>query len=123
MSAAASSSDDEVIEALDAVAETAEATASDARRVQSVVRTSRRQRAQGRSWGEIIANEERPRLVERLSRLLARVSGAGSKLRRAQARALRDEGMTIDQIAELFGVSRQRVSALLARAGPQDVEL
>lgn len=123
MSVAPSDSDDEVIEALDAVAETAEATAADARRVQSVVRTSRRQRAQGRSWREIIANEERPRLVERLSHLLARVSGAGSKLRRAQARALRAEGMTIDQIAELFGVSRQRVSALLARGVAEEAEV
>ena len=40
---------------------------------------------------------------------------AGSRLRRAEARALHVEGMTMEQIADLFGVTRQRVSALLKR--------
>jgi DNA-binding transcriptional regulator LsrR (DeoR family) len=40
----------------------------------------------------------------------------GASLRRAEAQALHDEGMTMDQIAEHFGVSRQRVSALLRKA-------
>jgi hypothetical protein len=114
VSAATRETQDEVLEALDEVAETAEATAMDARRLQTAVRTSRRLRVQGRSWCEIITREDRPRLVERLSAVLARLSGTGSRLRRAQARALRAEGLTIDQIAELFGVTRQRVSALLA---------
>jgi CRP-like cAMP-binding protein len=115
VSAAPRETQDEVLEALDEVAETAEATAMDARRLQTAVRTSRRLRVQGRSWSEIITREDRPRLVERLSAVLARLSGTGSRLRRAQARALRAEGLTIDQIAELFGVTRQRVSALLGR--------
>ena len=111
---------DEVIEALAEVAETAEATATDVRRLQTAVQASRRQRAQGRPWRDIIEAEDRPKLVERLSAVLARVSGAGSRLRRAQARALRQEGLTIDEIAELFGVSRQRVSALLVRDGSRE---
>ena len=38
-------------------------------------------------------------------------------LRSAEERALYAEGLTMNQIVELFGVSRQRVSALL-RARP-----
>jgi len=115
VSAAPRETRDEVLDALDEVAETAEATAIDARRLQTAVRTSRRLRVQGRSWREIITREDRPRLVERVSAVLARLSGTGSRLRRAQARALRAEGLTVDQIAELFGVTRQRISALLGR--------
>jgi len=44
---------------------------------------------------------------------LATLVEAGSRLRRAEAHALHAEGMTMEQIAELFGVTRQRVSALL----------
>ena len=43
--------------------------------------------------------------------------------RRAEARALYDEGLTMDEIATLFGVTRQRVSGLLrkeARAAPDN---
>jgi DNA-binding transcriptional regulator LsrR (DeoR family) len=40
-------------------------------------------------------------------------------VRRAEARALYAEGLTMDQIAERFGVTRQRVSALLRKARDQ----
>ena len=38
---------------------------------------------------------------------------AACRLRRAQAAALHDEGLTMDRIAELFGVTRQRISQIL----------
>jgi len=41
---------------------------------------------------------------------------AGGQFRGAEANALYDEGANMDEIAALFGVSRQRVSALLARS-------
>jgi DNA-binding transcriptional regulator LsrR (DeoR family) len=41
---------------------------------------------------------------------------SGSNVRRAEAQALHAEGMTMEQIAERFGVTRQRVSALLRKA-------
>lgn len=52
-------------------------------------------------------------LVRRVGALQERLAAAAARLRRTQARALRDDGLTTDRIAELFGVSRQRVSALL----------
>lgn len=74
---------------------------------------------EGRSWTELVEHEERPLIVEQLSANLERLSSAGSRLRRAQAKALHDEGMTMEQIASFFGVTRQRVSALL-RPRPTD---
>ena len=38
---------------------------------------------------------------------------AGANVRRAEAEALYAEGLTMEQIARSFGVTRQRVSALL----------
>jgi hypothetical protein len=70
-------------------------------------------REAGRSWGEIVTNEQHPLVVELLAANFGRLSTAGARLRRAQARALHDEGMTMEQIATAFGVTRQRVSALL----------
>ena len=43
----------------------------------------------------------------------------GARVRRAEAVALYGEGMTMEEIAEKFGVTRQRVSALLRDAGGQ----
>lgn len=70
-------------------------------------------REAGRTWAEIVPAEEPPLVVELLALNHGRLSASGSKLRRAQARALHDEGMTMEQIAQAFGVTRQRVSALL----------
>jgi hypothetical protein len=39
-----------------------------------------------------------------------------SRLRQAEARALRFEGLTMEAIGAMFGVTRQRVSALLKQA-------
>lgn len=71
------------------------------------------QRTQGRSWYDIVSGEKRPLIVERISSAMSALSRAGSGWRRAQAHALHDEDVSINRIAELFGVTRQRVSALL----------
>jgi hypothetical protein len=73
----------------------------------------RAEREQGRSYSDIEGGQPRPLIVEMTRDSLAALVDAGSRLRRAEARALHAEGMTMDQIADLFGVTRQRVSALL----------
>jgi predicted HTH domain antitoxin len=60
-------------------------------------------------------------VVERISTVLAALSTAGHTWRREQAAALQSEQVSINRIAALFGVSRQRISALLRDNGP-DVE-
>ena len=73
----------------------------------------RAQREAGWSYRQIDAGPEPPLVVEVTRDALAALVEAAGRLRRAEARALHAEGLTMNQIAELFGVSRQRVSALL----------
>jgi hypothetical protein len=70
-------------------------------------------RRSGRSWTEIVSAESRPLIVERISTVLASLAGAGHAWRREQASALRGEQVSINRIAAMFGVTRQRISALL----------
>jgi hypothetical protein len=80
-------------------------------------------REQGQSYREIISGEDRPPLVELVTRMIDVLIDAGGQYRRVQAKALYDEGATMDQIADLFGVSRQRVSTLLSRSrGPRPTD-
>jgi hypothetical protein len=72
-----------------------------------------RERRRGGSWEQIVVAEERPLIVEQLSSAMASLAGAGGHWRRMQAHALHDEGVSINRIAALYGVTRQRVSALL----------
>jgi hypothetical protein len=44
---------------------------------------------------------------------MSALAGAGGQWRRTQAQALHDEAVSINRIAELYGVTRQRVPALL----------
>lgn len=71
------------------------------------------QRHEGRAWLDIVSGEQRPLIVERISTVLASLSAAGSLWRREQATALQAEEVSINRIAALFGVTRQRISALL----------
>lgn len=67
----------------------------------------------GRPLHEIVPHEETPPLVGLLTQSAEHLQAYGSRVRRTEARALHKEGLTMEQIARLFGVSRQRVSALL----------
>jgi DNA-directed RNA polymerase specialized sigma24 family protein len=105
--------DDPVLEALDVLVRALRANAA---RIESTIARAERireQREEGLSYREIESGVDRPLIVELTRDNLAALVEAGSRLRRAEARALHGEGMTMEQIAELFGVTRQRVSALL----------
>ena len=75
----------------------------------------RRLRAKGTSYAEIVATRDGPLLVQLLTESSTALDTSGASVRRAEARALYAEGLTMDQIAEGFGVTRQRVSALLRK--------
>jgi len=70
-------------------------------------------RRAGRPWLELVTGEARPLIVERISSVLAGLASAGHAWRREQAAALQREQVSINRIAALFGVTRQRISALL----------
>jgi DNA-directed RNA polymerase sigma subunit (sigma70/sigma32) len=69
--------------------------------------------ASGRPIAHIVPEEETPLLVQLLTESAEVLADYGARVRRSEARVLYREGMTMEQIADLFGVSRQRVSALL----------
>jgi Homeodomain-like domain-containing protein len=76
----------------------------------------RRLRAQGVPYTETVLREEGPLIVHLLTESSTALDICGANVRRAEAQALYAEGLTMEQIAEHFGVTRQRVSALLRKS-------
>jgi Sigma-70, region 4 len=76
----------------------------------------RKARARGLQYSDTVSNEDGPLIVQLITESSTALHTSGANVRRAEAQALHDEGMTMDQIAERFGVTRQRVSALLRKA-------
>ncbi len=104
--------DDELVLALDGVIG-ALADACQERSVVSERATAiRNHRRQGKSVSQLAGTDEGG-IVVQISGLLSRLNSATTRLRRAQARAMRSEGATTERIADVLGVSRQRISALL----------
>jgi hypothetical protein len=104
--------DDELLAALDELV--AALHQNNARNAEAIARAEeiKRERAAGRAWSEIVSGE-RPLIVELLTRNLEALTTYGSRLRRLEARALHDEGLSMERIGALFGVTRQRISELL----------
>ena len=76
----------------------------------------RRLRSEGAPYAEIVSMSDGPLIVQLLTESSRALDISGASVRRAEARALYAEGLTMDQIAEGFGVTRQRVSTLLRKA-------
>ena len=104
--------DDEVLEALAALVETLAETKSTIDKAIAGAKRMRRQRVRGSTYSDIVSKEDEL-VVELVTAMLRGLFDAGSRLRRAEARALSAEGLSMERIGELFGVSRQRVSELL----------
>lgn len=103
----------EAIRALEELVTALDESVAELTRARSRVDTLLSERRAGRSWEEIVSAEERPLVVESISTVLASLAGAGAGWRRAQAAALQAENVSINRIAAMFGVTRQRISALL----------
>ena len=104
---------------LEALAALDEALADNQQRVKLIKKRMaqlRRLRANGASYADIVSSRDGPLLVHLLTESSAALDTSGATVRRAEAQALYREGLTMEQIAEHFGVSRQRVSALLRKA-------
>lgn len=102
-----------LIDALTQIEAAAGDNAARSRQLQRRARALRRQLQEGADLVHLIEAEQPPRMVELLSTNMATLETAGSEFRAAEALALRSRGLTIERIAELFGVTRQRISALL----------
>ena len=86
-----------------------------AKQIRRRIAQVRRQRSGGAEYSEIVASEDGPLVVQLLTESSTSLDIAGAQVRRAEAHALYAEGLTMEQIAEVFGVSRQRVSTLLRK--------
>ena len=98
---------------LDGLADAVDDNARDERRLARSIRRLRVGRAAGRTWHDLISGEREPGVLKLAARILTRLTETSGSLRRVIASGLRLEGATIAAIAALFGVSHQRVSALL----------
>ena len=102
-----------LLAALTDIEEAAQDNAGRSRQLQRRARQLRRQLESGKNLASLVEAEPAPRMVELISSNMATLETAGAEFRAAEALALRAEGLTIEAIAELFGVTRQRISALL----------
>lgn len=73
-------------------------------------------RDEGSSYSEMGSHLDGSPVIAMLGEVSEALIESAARLRRAAAFELYDEGMTMDQIAERFGVTRQRVSAILREA-------
>ena len=73
----------------------------------------RRCRAEGLPYREVVTQGGRPLIAEMLTDTIRRFQAAGTRFRQAEAQALHSEGLTLEQIGELFGLTRQRISTLI----------
>ena len=104
---------DEVLEALNDLEVALRKNMENAKLMHSRARSIRRARERGLSYRDIVSDADRPLIVEMLRDNQDRLNSTGKQFRQAEARALRAEGLTFDQIAAVFGVTRQRVIALV----------
>jgi transcriptional regulator len=101
---------------LSALANLEEAARDNLERSRQLQRRARHLRKHLEAGGDLVAwveAEATPRMVELISTNMAVLETAGAEFRAAEALALRAHGLTIEAIAELYGVTRQRISALL----------
>jgi hypothetical protein len=105
--------DDDVLHALDGLVEALSHNIAASKTAMKRAHVIREMRDQGLAYREIADAIGEPMIIQLVTDNLDRLRFSGAQLRQAQAAALYDEGLTMDQIATLFGVSRQRVSALL----------
>lgn len=104
---------DAFVEALDALDRALDVNVVRALRMRTRIKELQKACATGRPISDIIPEESAPLIVELLTQNTETLHTYGSQVRRAEARVLHAEGMPMEQIARLFGVTRQRVSTLL----------
>lgn len=102
-----------MLEAIDLLERALEANRGAGDEILSRIRWLRDEIGSETSLSDIVKGEARPLVVEQISEAIARLHTASSAFRHAEAQALYAEGLTMEQIADLFGVTRQRISVLL----------
>jgi hypothetical protein len=105
--------DDPAVIALTTLSDMAASSADDLLGLNEDLAAIRNHRIRGWSWHRIISDTNTPNPLPLLTTVATNFARASGGFRRALAVGLRKEGMQVTEIAALFGVSRQRVSALI----------
>jgi hypothetical protein len=109
-----SDSDDQLLEALDALVSAALENMRAWTEMMSRVEKVRELRRQGVPYAEMsLEDHPSPRIIDVLTANQERLSVAGARYRRASVRQLRDDGVSTAEIARRMGVTRQRVANIL----------
>jgi hypothetical protein len=108
---------DPVLVALVYLSEVALSSASDLMELHEDLASLRHNRRQGWTWRRIIAEADSPNPLSSMAKIAANLARACGGFRRALALGLRNEGLQVTEIASMFEVSRQRVSALIRPNG------
>jgi hypothetical protein len=111
-----SSSGDTVMDALDEVVDAVDGARERISLIQVRALEIKRRRAAGDEYLDIFPLEDRPLMVGLLAETITLLHQASGRFRREEAQALYREGVTMDEIAQLFGVTRQRISEVLRPA-------
>ena len=119
MSTPHSPGDDAALEALAGLVHCIDASIDELQRARVRAEQLLAERRAGRPWLQMVTDEARPLVVESISAVLASLATAGHRWRREEAAALQREQVSINRIAALFGVTRQRISALLREHGSE----
>jgi hypothetical protein len=117
------SGEDPVVVALAALSDVAASSADDLISLNENLAALRNHRVRGTSWHRIISDGDSPNPLPTLTTIATNFARASGAFRRALAVGLRKEGMQVSEIATLFGVSRQRVSALIRPRARGESEL
>jgi hypothetical protein len=114
--------EDPVLDALIMLSNVAAATADDLAALNDELADMQQSRKNGWSWRHIISDARSPNVLSLLTTITTNFGRASGTFRRALALGLRHEGMQVTEVARLFAVSRQRVSALVRphRPGQKD---
>jgi hypothetical protein len=104
---------DEVLEVLDDVVAALKENTERAKRAMERAEQIRVRRKKGMSYSEIADDGYGPLLIRLVTENLQNLADKGSRLRRAHARALYSEGATLQEIAKMYGVTHQRISAII----------
>lgn len=111
-----SPADDSALATFEDAADTLDRAAADTTTAAHSVRRLRGERMSGQPWRDVLGEQAARNVLGLLAAAASQLNTATGHLRGAIAYALRSDGLRVKQIAEVLGVSHQRISRVLSHA-------
>jgi hypothetical protein len=113
MTPGASAATNRFIEALRQLDDAAEANIDRSQQIKARIHHLLTRLEAGEDLSDIVESEQPPLIPTLITANIEALHAVGVTLRKTEAAALRAHGYTMERIADLFGVTRQRISSLL----------